>query len=220
MGTVALDIETISPDVTDSTEVDFLNSRHFGLLCVGVGYRETPTSVPETDVLWRPGIDSGDEYQLLARLAEWLAQRPIDTVLTYNGVSFDVRHIQGRAAIVSDEVHDPSLPELLHRELTVPTHRDLMHDVIRRHGHRMSLEDAVEAHVGERPSETFWQGDPVSNSDVPRLGEEWLTHRSGLVQLDHAEDLKGTLEDYVNADIRPLFDLADVLDGRLHPEEN
>ena len=119
MGTVALDIETISPGVDESTEVDFLNSRHFELLCVGAGYREVPTSKPEIEVLWRPGVDTGDEYQLIARLAEWLADRPIDQILTYNGVDFDFRHIQGRASIVADEVHDPSLPELLHREFTV-----------------------------------------------------------------------------------------------------
>ena len=220
MGTVALDIETISPDVDEPTGVDFLNSRHFELLCIGVGYRETPTSEPEVDVLWRPGVDTGDEYQLLARLAEWLTNHPIDQILTYNGVDFDVRHIQGRASIVADEVRDPSLPELLHREFTVPTHRDLMHDVISRHGHRLSLEDAVEAHVGEQVPRTLWEGSPVSNSDIPRLGEEWLNHRSGLVQLDYSEDLKRTLEDYVKADVDPLYALLDVFDGRRNPGEN
>lgn len=218
MGTVAIDIETISPGVDESTEVDFLNSREFELLCVGLGYRATPTSEPELEVLWRPGIDTGDEYQLLARFAEWLAEHPVDKILTYNGTDFDIRHLRGRASIISDEVRDPSLPELLHRELTVPTHRDLMHDVIRKHGHRLSLEDAVEAHVGERPPDTRWRGELISNSDIPSLGEEWLTHRSGLVQLDHAENLKATLEEYVNADIDPLFSLADVFDGREHPE--
>jgi len=38
--------------------------------------------------------------------------------------------------------------------------------------------------------------------------------------LDYSEDLKRTLEDYVKADIDPLYALLDVFDGRTQPGEN
>lgn len=212
MGTVALDIETVSPQVDSVADVDFLDSRQFEILCVGVAHRLTPDSPHETDVLWRGGIESGDEYEVLAELCEWLDQRHYTTILTYNGSRFDERHLRGRAAIVGDEVGEATLAEAMHRSWQAADHWDLMHDIVREHGHRLSLEDAVEEHVGARPPEVEWNGDPITNADLPDLGRQYLSHRSGLMTLNEADRLERRLEAYVRADIEPLFDLADSLD--------
>jgi len=45
---VALDVESVSPQLDDVADVDFLDSRQFEMLCVGVGYRLTSDSPPET----------------------------------------------------------------------------------------------------------------------------------------------------------------------------
>lgn len=213
-GTVALDIETVSPNLGDGETVDFMDSRDFQLVAVGVGHRLTPDSDVEIDVLWRSGIEDGDEYELLCELVYWLTERHADELITYNGVNFDLRHIRGRAQILADEVGDESLPEAVHVALQRPSyHRDLMHDVISQHGHRMSLEDAVEEHTGDRPPAFSWNGETIGNGDIPRLAQKWLTHRSGLADLgDRAPQLRNTLENYIRADIEPLFRLHDNLD--------
>lgn len=211
MSTVAIDIETISPSSDDVTDVDFLDSRDFEILCVGLGHRLSPNSEIETDVIWRPGIDDGDEYQLLAETAEWLHNRHYDCIITYNGAQFDERHLRGRAVIVGDRVGDPSLADVIHRALERGVHRDLMYDVIRDRGHRLSLEDAVVEYTESHPASVSWAGEQITNEDIPTLGEKWLAHRSGLTDLgEKGSQLQATLETYVKSDIRPLFDLADI----------
>ncbi|WP_459192054.1 hypothetical protein [Halosimplex sp. J119] len=215
MATVAIDIETISPTSENVTDVDFLDSRDFELLCVGLGHRLSTNSEIEIDVLWRPGIDDGDEYRLLAETVEWLHNRHYDCILTYNGTRFDERHLRGRAAIVGDQVRDPSLTDVVHRALEQGVHRDLMFDVIRDRGYRLSLEDAVTEYTGSRPPSVSWAGEQITNGDIPTLGERWLAHRSGLTDLgEKGSQLQETLETYVKSDIRPLFDLADALSNR------
>lgn len=167
MPTVALDIETISPDLDDTTDVDFLSSRDFELLCVGLAHRLSPTSDVEIDVIWRPGISDGDEYQLLAETAEWLHEHHYDRILTFNGARFDARHIRGRAMIVGEKVGDPSLSDVIHRAWQQGVHQDLMFHVQRDQGHRLSLDDAVEKYTDSRPESVSWNGETISNWGYP-----------------------------------------------------
>lgn len=212
MATVAIDIETISPNSDDGTDIDFLDSRSFELLCVGLGHRLSPESTPEVEVIFRPGIDDGNEYRLLAETAEWLHNRHYDRILTFNGSQFDERHLRGRSIIVGEQVGDPSLSHMMHRVWEEGIHRDLMFDVVRDQGHRLSLEDATAEYTQSRSSSVSWQGEEITNGDVPRLGEAWLAHRSGLTDLgDQGRELRDALEEYAKSDIKPLFDLADAL---------
>ena len=215
MSTVALDIETISPGSDATTNVDFLSSRDFEILCVGLGHRLSPTSDIEIDVIWRTGIHDGDEYQLLAETAEWLHGHHYDRILTFNGARFDARHLRGRAMIVGEEVGDPSLPDVIHRAWQQGIHQDLMFHVQRDQGHRLSLDDAVEKYTDSRPESVSWDDETISNGDIPALGEKWLKHRSGLRDLgERGIQLRDALEEYVTTDIKPLFDLADSLQKR------
>lgn len=216
MSEIALDIETISPGMDDAGDVDFLDSRDFELLAIGVAHRCSPTSEIKSDVLWRSETRSGDEYKLLCRLIDWMQNRHYDHVLTFNGAHFDERHLRGRAAVLTDELGDLELPAKFHDAWQRGYHRDLMHDVIRDHGGRMSFESAVEEYCGYRPASVSWDGDTVSNGDIPELGEQLLAHRAGLSDMDdkRALQLRDVLETYVRTDIEPLFDLHDALDRR------
>lgn len=209
---VALDIETISPQVDSTRSVDFLNSRDFEVVAVGVGTRPEPGASVDVDVLWRNHIGPEGEYELLKEVIYWLVEHHFQELLTYNGVSFDVRHLLGRAQIVGEEVGDLSLQEAMHATLQRGRHRDLYHDIVREHG-RMSLEDAVETLCDERPLSVQWDGSRVENGDIPELAEQLLAHRDGLSDIpdDCAAQLEDTLNTYITADIRPLFDLRDAL---------
>ncbi|WP_135304211.1 3'-5' exonuclease family protein [Haloarcula amylovorans] len=213
MGTIALDIETISPHLDSGDDVDFLDSRDFRLLAIGVGYRETPHSDIETDVLWREETRSGDEYRLLCELGDWANQRIYDKILTFNGVNFDERHLRGRAAVLAEELGDMGVPDVVHHIWEGGHHRDLMHDITRSHGHRMSLDDAVEEHCGYRPASVSWDGETIENGDIPALGEDLLAYHTGLSDMsdERATHLRDVLETYVVEDIKPLFDLYDAL---------
>lgn len=216
MPSVALDIETISPSTDDTTTVDFLDSRSFELAAIGVGHRAAPDATPTVEVLWRDGIDTRSEYDLLAELCDWLTDRHYDELITYNGVHFDHRHLTGRASIIAEETGAADLPVVLHRALDAARHRDLMHAVIREHGHRVALEDAVEQHAAPRPPTVQWRGRTVENGDIPELAEQLLAYEAGLADLD-AEDaaqLRDALSSYVRADIEPLFRLRDAFAGR------
>lgn len=214
MSAIGLDIETISPGLDDASSVDFLDSRDFEVLGVGLAYRPSPDSGIESDVLWRSETRSGDEYKLLCRVIDWIQERHFDRVLTFNGVHFDERHLRGRAAVLTDELGDLVLPEKMHKVWQRGYHRDLSHDVIRDQGHRMTFESAVEEYCGYRPDTVQWDGDTVSNGDIPELGEQLLAHRTGLSDMpdERAMQLRDVLETYVRTDIRPLFDLYDALD--------
>lgn len=214
MATVALDIETISPGMDNTGDVDFLNSRDFEVVAVGVAHRRSPNSEIESEVLWRNETRTGDEYKLLRRTVEWLNDRHYDSILTYNGVNFDERHLRGRAAVIADELGDLALPEDMHRAWQTAYHRDLMHNVVRDQGHRLSFDDAVEEYVGERPPTVQWDGEPIDNGDIPELAEQLLAYRAGLSDLNEnrATHLRDVLETYIEADIYPLFDLYDEFD--------
>ncbi|MFB6198620.1 MAG: hypothetical protein ABEI52_10190, partial [Halobacteriaceae archaeon] len=207
------DIETISPKVDSTRDVDFLNSRDFEVVAVGVGTRPEPGAPVDVDVLWRNHVGPEGEYELLKEVIYWLVEHHFQELLTYNGVSFDIRHLLGRAHIVGEEVGDLSLQEAMHATLQRGRHRDLYHDIVREHG-RMSLEDAVETLGGERPPSVQWDGTVVESSDIPQLAEQLLAHRDGLSDIpdDRAVQLEDTLNTYITTDIYPLFDLRDALE--------
>lgn len=215
MAQLAIDVETISPEIDEREVVDTLASREIELLCIGVGHRASPDSEIETRVLWRQGVDVGDEYQLLAELAERLHDRYFDEILTYNTGDFAERHLKGRSTIVGDEVGDLSLPDIVHRGWERAVHRNLMYAIVRNHGHRMEIKAAVEEHTSDHPPTVSWKGEPLTSDDIPQLGERWLRHCSGLMDLgDPAPRLKDAIQRHVEADLELHFRLADSLDGR------
>ncbi|MFC4359385.1 hypothetical protein ACFO0N_15690 [Halobium salinum] len=224
-GTLAVDIETVSPGREPRGE-QFRDSTFFELLAVGLGHRPAPGEPVETTVRFREDDTPESELALLDAVCDWAEKRDPDSLLTYNGTGFDFLHLPGRADLAGEEVGDAGPGDRLDALLALP-HDDLMDDVREAWGHRLKLGDAC-AELGIDCPETLWADyetglDPetwrfgrargaafVTNSDVPQVGERYLA----LASVDAREtltfrELHGLLEHYTVADIEPLYELAD-----------
>ena len=225
---LALDIETLSPGVDPGERPDFRDSNDFELLAVALGH-ERDGDV-ETAVLFRDGTDPASELALVERVLDWLAERPADTLLTYNGEAFDLLHLRGRTRLASEAVGAASdLERRLDETLGGLAHDDLRDRAVEQFGGRPTFESACQR-VGVDVPETRWTEydhgkDPtawrgatgthapeVKNSDVPQFGAAYLD----LAEVDATHthtfrELERLLTDYARSDVAPLFRLADAL---------
>ncbi|MFC6725009.1 hypothetical protein ACFQE1_11635, partial [Halobium palmae] len=103
-GTVALDIETVSPDREPTAQAHFRDSTYFELLAVGLGHRTSPDGPVETAVVFREDDTSEAELALVDAVCDWVGARDPDSLLTYNGANFDLLHLDGRAHIAGEAV--------------------------------------------------------------------------------------------------------------------
>lgn len=213
--TIAVNIETIHPGI-GKDRLAFHNSAHFELLCAGIGYRSSPETNPEIEVLWRDGPSHAEEFQALTNISNLLNDREFETLLTFNGTQFDVRHLQGRANLVADLTGDQELPGAMHRALETETHRDLRQDIILEDGNQMWLDKAVETYTDEQLLSLSWEEGELDSRRLPELGEEYLRYRAGLNNMAESRGtkLKDLLETYVISRTEPLFELRDALDDR------
>ena len=225
-GTLALDIETVSPDREPTEQAQFRDSSYFELLAVGLGYRPAPGEPVETTVLVRSDDSPESELALVDAVCDWCAARPADRLVTYNGDGFDLIHLPGRAERAGDVVGDDG-PRRRLDELLALDHVDLMDDVQAAWGGRRSLEWVCKE-LGVEVVKTRWDdyrhclhpddwrsygkrgSDEVLNVDIPHFGDRYLA----LASVDARDTLTfGALDDlirdYTVGDIRPLFDIAD-----------
>lgn len=225
-GTLALDIETVSPDREPSEQSHFRDSAYFELLAVGLGYRPEPGAPVETTVLFRDDDSPEAELALVEAVCDWCGDRPADTLVTYNGDGFDLIHLPGRANLAGDVVGDDAPRRRLDAVLALDQ-VDLMDDVQAAWGGRRGLAWVCEE-LGVDLSKTAWAdyrhglhpddwrsdgkrgSTEVLNTDVPHFGERYLA----LASVDARETLTfralhDLLRDYTVADIRPLFELVD-----------
>ncbi|WP_255198764.1 hypothetical protein [Halorarius litoreus] len=226
---LALDIETVSPDLDPQERPDFRDSADFELLAVALGY-ESEDGDTETTILFREGTGAATELDLLERTLDWLDDRPADTLLTYNGEAFDLLHLRGRARLASEALGAREhVAARLDAALDDLVHDDLRNRAVDRFGGRPTFESACER-VGVAVPETRWADyehgqDPtawrgatgthapgVKNTDVPQFGERYLA----LADADATHtltfrELERLLTDYARSDVAPLFRLADAL---------
>ena len=202
---LAVDIETVP--TTDG--VDFDDPTAWAIFAIAVGFRSGHASPVQSTVFVRDGDTRRDERKLLAQLTNWVRDRdPIDAVLTYNGGEFDLPVIAERADAVmrSDVYHEGTLSFALYDALDVP-HRDLFVEV--REGmagdEKWPTLDEALAERGIRTSEPKLDGEPVVGMDMPDLGRSVL---DGSITAKERE----AVVQYAEADVRPLFELADALD--------
>lgn len=197
---IAIDIETVSPDIEDP---NLQNPDHVELLCIGVGYSQGPESPVETHVLFRREQTPESELELLYRLYEWVRTHISDYLLTYNGTKFDLLHLRGRAdraeraAGVSVEARD-----WVDAITGVHTHRDLFIETCDLYDEWIKLEEACRR-LDIPVSETEHDGEVTDNMSIPDLGRRFLQGDS---------DVFGTLINYTEGDIEPLFELAEEID--------
>lgn len=232
MGTLALDIETASPFREPAPDDE--GTECFEWLAVAVGYRPAPGGPVERDVLFREG-GWDDEYtaDLFDRLFEWCGGRAVDRVLTYNGRTFDLKHMRNWAeALVEDGVREGTDVEL---ESLAAVHVDLVGPALA--AHRDELLDDQEtlplwkvcdlAGVDEEKvwyedygfhdghfSEGFEYGF-VRAVDVGRmLGERYVEGlEAGLEGTRTHGQLRELLYDYAVGDVDVLFELYDAFGG-------
>lgn len=223
---IALDIETISPQLGPHQKPNFENPEHFELLIVGLGYQSERGEIEELTALFRNDPTPDAELELVKDVVAWIQDHPADQVITYNGTRFDLTHLEGRPRIIEDGT-GPVTTELL-AMVDELDHLDLKPAAWRRYGDYTSLEKVCRSEgltVEETRFGDFDHGmklDAVLNrgvsdssivksGDVPALGERWLAASAG--ENPEQLDIEGTrqmLEHYALADIKPLFRLADA----------
>lgn len=224
-GRIALDIETISPQLGPNDRPDFENPEHFELLIVALGYQPKGGEVEDLTALFRREPSPDAELELVSDVVEWIGNHPADELVTYNGTRFDLTHLEGRPRIIEGGTGPvTSMFQDIQDELD---HLDLKPAAWRRFGDYTSLEKTCQ-HQGLPVEETryadFSHGldlntvlnrrvsanSIVQSKDVPAIGESWLAAAAGEDDVD--VDIDGSrqmLEHYALADIKPLFQLAD-----------
>jgi len=225
---LALDIETISPDVPPWQRPDFDDSSQFELFAGTVAHQESPGSDIDAVVQFREGRGPEAELDLINRLLALLTDYETSAVLTYNGEAFDFQHLAGRAQLAAAELEArKDTPERVELVLGTIQSDDLVHDVWDAFGEYTSLEDACE-YAGIGIAQTYWaeydhgidpadwrtpddQGTPeVLSADVAQLGEHYLDSiESGTTDTEHFRELETMVTDYALTDVEPLFALAD-----------
>ena len=229
MGTLALDIETASPN--EEPPEDSNETRYFEWVAMSVGYRDD-TGV-ESDVLFRQG-DWDHEYtaELLDQFVEWCEGREIDRTLTYNGDAFDLKHLRNWAT----ELEDAGVRRNAYDDLraSVPMHIDLAPAATEKYPEEATgygvvplwkaceLESIDDDMVFYRdydfPSGIDWgiDRDFVQGKHVGQvLGERFVEGQSNpkLGKTRTHQELQKLLYDYASSDVDVLFGLYDALGG-------
>ncbi|WP_380675532.1 3'-5' exonuclease [Salinigranum sp. GCM10025319] len=226
---VAIDIETVSPDLEYWERPNFRDSKDFELLAVALAWRQNPGPDIQTRVLFRDGWGSDSELALIENTVTWLEAAEAEIYITYNGETFDFRHLRGRCHIAAEEAGTGgALRERVEASLSAAESVDLKHDAWAAFGDYTALGTAC-ARVGVAQETPHWQDYPhgldpdetrvecdkgtptLLSSDVAQFGERYLDwcdreNANG----ERLTALKELLQTYARADVVPLFELADA----------
>jgi hypothetical protein len=234
MGTLALDIETASPDESPGFD-EFDDTRYFELVAVALGYRAAPDAEPETAVFLRRGGWAADHTaDVFERALAWCDGRGVDRLVTYNGSGFDLVHLRTwaddlAAAGVADPRDDLAALSATHVDLKRPA-TDRYRDRLPRRASFHKLErvcrweglDVVETRYADydlNPDFLRGAGVPADATRVEGkhvgqgLGAAYVTGvAAGLDDRLTYRELGRLLRDYARSDVAVLFGLADALD--------
>lgn len=224
---LALDIETVSPDIAYDERPDFDNSRDFEISLITVGYKDPTTGDLESEVFFRNGWGPGSELDIIEAALKRIVSYAPEVVITYNGEAFDFHHLLGRTQLAAKalgsrkEVH--SKVKKFIRQIESD---DLVHDAWSAFGKYTSLEEACDR-ADVKISEVRWREydhgiDPnehrvphdqgtsgLLSTDVAELGEIYLNWSDKESNIQQFTELEEMLRQYALADVEPLFDLAD-----------
>lgn len=227
-GTLALDIETVSPTVPADSYPDFDDSTDFELLAVGLGY-QAKSGAPAEDVtvLFRDGWSADAELSLIDEVIEWCTGRDADSLLTYNGGAFDMVHLSGRARLAGEQAGSTSTLAAFESLADEIEHDDLKPAAWDAWGQYTTLEECCRNQridVVETPWDEYEHGlEPstwrrpadrgkteVTGADIPQFGERYLNLCDAEADDSTAyHEISELIEHYTCADIEPLFELAD-----------
>lgn len=103
---LAVDIETVSPNVPPSRTPQFDDSQDFEVYIVGVGHQPEPGAPIETEAIFRDSWGPEAELDVIETGIKWCERRGGDALLSYNGDEFDFIHLEERARIAANELED------------------------------------------------------------------------------------------------------------------
>lgn len=232
MGTLAIDIETASPD-EEPPKGQYDETEYFELIAVALGFRRSTESSVESEVLFREGNwEQKHTADLLDRVIEWTENREIDRVLTYNGTGFDFIHLREWAATADDAgltsgaedyVTELDVKQIDLRYPSTKYNKDLMKPShtfpkLERVCKARSISTTKTRYADYEIDGNFLQefrgSEAVEGWHIGKfLGEKYIIGiASGLEETLTYRELKALLTDYAKEDIRPLFDLYDSFD--------
>jgi hypothetical protein len=178
-----VDIETTATDPSEGE-----------LVAVGVGVHDPTESLSDAtyELCHRRGDDEG---RTIRRAMSWLDDADPDTLVTYNGLDFDLPFVRGRLDRLGVDLDLPPVTE-------PPAHVDLFPDRKRRaeaSGEPWpSLEASLEAY-GYTPPRTVWRGTRVTNE---RFGEEIGPAYLRTLGTDTGTRLRATLAEVIDHYLR------------------
>ena len=225
---LAFDIETIDAEIPDGEEFDLENSEHVEMFCICTAYQPEPTRPVEYEVFFREDPSLEAELDVIEDTVAWLESKPGQTLLSYNGDSFDIPHLEGRARIAAETIDDRfDVLERVESFLKGTGSVDLYPRVTNALGKKVQFEEACEhfeVAVPETPLDDYEMGiDPISHRptykglepvfkgcDVPVVGEKYLQLAEvGATETHTFQEMHAALEHYATTDVTPLFELAD-----------
>lgn len=224
----AFDIETINAEIPDNEEFDLKNSEHVELFCICAAYQPEPAKPVDYEVFFREVPSPEAELDVIEETVQWLESKPGHTLLTYNGDTFDIPHLEGRARIAAEAIDGRfDVLERVESFLESTDSVDLYPRVTAALGEKVQFEEACERfeiEVPETPLDEYEMGvDPIpqrptyegiepvfKGCDVPVIGERYLN----LAKVDATDtaafrEMHAALEQYATTDVTPLFELAD-----------
>lgn len=224
-GRIALDIETISPNLGPNDRPDFEDPNDFEIFIIGLGYQSPDGDIADLSALFRTNPTPEAELGLIQEAINWIDAYEAEQLITYNGSTFDLTHLQGRPELIEGE--GGSVTTLVQDTLTAFDHLDLKHAAWRQFGDYTTLEELCR-YIGEPVEETkyadfehgFELGEvlnhpittdlTVESGHIPEIGERWLNAVSDFDGEGDTDETRKMLEHYALADIKPLFKLADA----------
>ena len=225
---LAFDIETVNAEISDDDEFDVKNSEHVEMFCICAAYQPEPARPVEYEVFFREDPSPEAELDVIDETVEWLESKPGHTLLTYNGDSFDIPHLEGRARIAAETIDSRfDVLERVESFLEGTDSVDLYPRATEALGEKVQFEEACarfEIEVPETPLDDYEMGiDPIPHRptyksiepvfkgcDVPVVGEKYLQLAAvGATETHTFQEMHAALEHYATTDVTPLFELAD-----------
>lgn len=224
---LAFDIETINAEIADGVERDIGNSEHVEMFCICTAFQPEPARPIEHEVFFRDVPTPDAELDVIEGAVEWMSSKLGHTLITYNGDSFDIPHLEGRARIAAEELEDRfDVLEQVEAFLKGTGSIDLYSRVCDALDDTPQFEEACEhfeVDVPQTPLEDYDMGvDPIPHRptrigiepvfkgyDVLVVGERYLNlAKVGATDRSEFQAMHGALEHYATTDVRPLFELA------------
>lgn len=206
-GSLALDIET-APTVDNP---DFAAPSDWLVFAVALAHRSEDGST-EATVFFRETESPTAGQLLLMDVFQWIKTTATagDTLLTYNGLSFDlpiIREQTHTCDVIEGPPDVPSLTSQWETLLDLLPRRDLFLEARDQQPETAKWPALVEAceDRGIRTKSARYENRVITGEDMPELGEKIMDPTT------ESDDERATVREYATQDVELLFQLADAL---------